>query len=103
MDGCVYSYFRLPPIIRPPKYLKHHTLNAERLTRDRERIRASRQVFGFEGKISNRRAQMKSIFAVKVDENSDGSIESTHTENSESGAIPASGIQGMSMRRLKTR
>jgi len=47
--------------IRPPSYLENHHLNEHRLTRDRERVRSSRMALGTSGKISEERAQKRSI------------------------------------------
>ena len=52
--------------IRPPSYKEFHYLNQHRLTRDRERVRKSRQALGTSGKISSERAARKSIEVVEI-------------------------------------
>lgn len=69
MDGTIHvaTYHmqsRQYDSIRPPSYKENHHLNAHRLTRDRERVRASRMDLGTSGKISEERAAKRSINTV---------------------------------------
>ena len=52
--------------MRPSSYKENHHLNAHRLTRDRERVRASRMDLGTSGKISEARAAKRSINTVSM-------------------------------------
>jgi len=96
MDGTVHlSHCHMQSSqydkIKPPSYSEHHYLNSRRLTRDRERVRASRMSFGTSGKISTKRAQKRSIERVNVDGEIPQMIGMTPSEEEsvEFGGIPA--------------
>jgi predicted membrane chloride channel (bestrophin family) len=69
MDGTVHvSNFHMQSAqydkIKPSRFIDHPELDAEFLTRDRERLRPSHQNSGLNGKISSQRAVAKSINAI---------------------------------------
>ena len=90
--------------IKPPSYSKHHDLNANRLTRDRERLRFSHTNLGTTGKMSIRRSHQRSIEAITIKGERTkmvGMIPSV--QSGEDGAIPVIETQKRKPLRISTR
>jgi hypothetical protein len=99
MDAAIHiaSYHLQSPQydkIKPPSYSKYHHLNQKFLTRDRERVRASRFDIGTAGKISSERALLRSIERISTPKSHNGkSNKKKITAESETRSSETLGVQ----------